>query len=415
MGASACSRARVESMNSKDVEIKDGQGKVLRCISLETKRPDFLADAIPCATRSLQGSDPTQWAMTNVQLLEFFNYIRPTREYAAAKEARGHVCLYDVNSLFVIPCSRGFGCGVALLVNANTPLKAQVMISHAWAEDAAELVSSLSSWASRIQPLWASDGVPVWCCTFAQYQPEDGAGPSLQHQLSLDPFKSVIHSKPSHGMLVVHTTKADPYDRLWCVHEVDEALDSKLFVTAIGTYSLGGQICTRRAKCGHPADEKRIRRVIESKAGGYERLDRTIKAFRNTLLKSGTSVVAEIQIPWHKYQYKYATRYRLLQNLEGLGLDKVCKELSELGVERHDLCDLFTLTDRDGCEIPFAWRTCLNNEKSTGKILQQPHVLNNETHRRTKLEGGRGLKLERIFMQSMDNIQFAKPKDHATP
>jgi hypothetical protein len=29
MGASACSRARVETVNSKDVEIKDGQGKVL--------------------------------------------------------------------------------------------------------------------------------------------------------------------------------------------------------------------------------------------------------------------------------------------------------------------------------------------------------------------------------------------------
>eukprot|EP00435_Cladocopium_sp_Y103_P063269 s103_g24.t2 len=203
-------------------------------------------------------------------------------------------------------------------MNAHAPFKAEVMISHAWAEDVEELVSSLSSWASRIQPLWACDGVPLWCCTFSQYQPEDGSGPSLQQQLDLDPFKSVIHSKPKHGMLVVHTTKADPYDRL----------------------------C---AKCGHPADEERIRAVIESKVGGYERLDRTIKAFRSTLLKSSTSVVAEIQIPWHKYTD------RLLQNLdEGLGLDKVCKELSELGLEGKELKRLFTLTDRDGCEILLA-------------------------------------------------------------
>ena len=350
MGASACSRARVETLNSKDVEIKDGQGKVLRCISLETKRPDFLADAIPCATRSLQGSDPTQWAMTNVQLLELFNYIRSTPEYEAAKQARGHVCLYDVNSLFVIPWSRGFGCGMALLMNAHAPLKAQVMISHAWAEDVEELVSSLSSWASRIQPLWDCDGVPLWCCTFAQYQPEDGAGPSLQHQLSLDPFKSVIHSKPEHGMLVVHTTKADPYDRLWCVHEVDEALESKLFVTAIGTYSLGGRtVCTRRAKCGHAADEARIRAVIEGKDGGYERLDRAIKAFRNTLLKSGASVIAEIQLPWHLYS---DLTNQLLLNVNYLGLDQVCSELVEFGVERKDLFGLFTLTDSDGHKIP---------------------------------------------------------------
>ena len=93
MGASACSWARVETVNSKDVEIKDGQGKVLRCISLETKRPHFLADAIPRATRRLQGSDPTQWAMTNVQLLELFNYMQSTQEYKAAKEARGRLPL----------------------------------------------------------------------------------------------------------------------------------------------------------------------------------------------------------------------------------------------------------------------------------------------------------------------------------
>ena len=235
-------------------------------------------------------------------------------------------------------------------MNAHAPLKAQVMISHAWAEDVEELVSSLSSWASRLQPLWDCDGVPLWCCTFAQYQPEDGAGPSLQHQLSLDPFKSVIHSKPVHGMLVVHTTKADPYDRLWCVHEVDEALESKLFVTAIGTYSLGGRtVCTRRAKCGHAADEARIRAVIESKDGGYERLDRTIEAFRNTLLKSGASVIAEIQLPWHLYS---GLTNHLLLNCKFLGLDQVCSELEGFGVERKDLFGLFTWTDSDGHKIP---------------------------------------------------------------
>jgi len=351
----------------KHVEIKDGQGKILRCIKLESKRPDFLANMTFCATRRLQRCDPAKWAMTNVQLLEFFNYMRSTPEYEAAKQARGYVCLYDVNSLFVIPWSRGFGCGVALLMNARAPLKAQVMISHAWAEDVEELVSSLSSWASRIQPLWASDPVPLWCCTFAQYQPEDGAGPSLQKQPSLDPFKSVIQSKPKHGMVVVHTTKADPYDRLWCVHEIEEALDSKLFVTAIGTYSLGGRtVCTRTAKCGHLADEERIRAVIESKAGGYERLDKAIKAFRNTLLKSGTSVVAEIQVPLHKY-----SGGTNCLNLEGLGLAKVCCELLEFGVGWSELFGLFTLTDSDGCKIPFEPFEALVAERASERDMEE--------------------------------------------
>eukprot|EP00435_Cladocopium_sp_Y103_P010442 s2088_g2.t1 len=345
----------------EQVNIKDGQGNVLRYIQLKTKRPDFLADAssIPETTRFIQGSDPTKWAMTDVQLTTFFSYVRSRSEYKAAKQARGHVCLYDVNTLFVIPWTRGHGCGVALLFNAHVPLEAQVMISHAWAEDVEELVLSLSSWASRIRPLWSCSGVPLWCCTFAQYQPEDGAGPSLQKQLSLDPFKSVIQSRPLHGMLVVHTTKADPYERLWCVHEIDEALDSKLYVTAVGTYSPGGRtVRTQSAKCGHPADENRIRAVIEGKAGGYERLDRTICAFRNTLLKSGASVFAEIQVPWENCGFDG----RFLHSMDGLGLDMICEELlefckgssSSLDNSRwHELKRKFILIDRDGCNIEF--------------------------------------------------------------
>eukprot|EP00435_Cladocopium_sp_Y103_P016776 s2900_g4.t1 len=347
----------VAAWSGATAKIKDGQGKVLRCIELETKRPDFLADAdgIPHATRHLQGSDPTRWAMTNFQLLLFFNYVRPTLEYEAAKHARGHVCLYDINSLFVIPWSSGCGCGVALLMNVQSPLKAQVMISHAWAEDIEQLVGSLSSWAARIQSIWACSGVPLWCCAFAQYQPEDGAGPSLQQQLSLDPFKSVIQSRPVHGMLVVHTTKADPYDRLWCVHEIDEALDSKLFVTAIGTYSVGGRnVCTRSAKCGHPADEERIRAVIERKSGGYERLDSAIKAFRSTLLKSGASVIAEIEVPWKNYRpFRQRHTYGFLVDLEDLGLDKLRCGLKEFGMEENVLFDLLTLTDNDGSKVQF--------------------------------------------------------------
>ena len=216
-----------------------------------------------------------------------------------------------------------------------------------------ELVSALSSWASRIRQIWCSEaGVPLWCCTFAQYQPEDCAGPSLVEQLSLDPFKSVIKSRPLHGMLVVHTTRADPYDRLWCVHEIDEALESKLYVVAVGCYVLGGRtsVSTCDAKCGHAADEQRIRASIESKDGSYDRLDATIRAFRSTMLKSGTSVVAafELQRPqgngdedavsWHKTHSK---------------LEAALKEATELGIRDFDFFDLAQLVDKQGDKIDF--------------------------------------------------------------
>ena len=336
----ACSASLV----GDEVTIKDGQGNALRCIQLKTGRPKFLAKApdIPRSTRILQGSDPTMWAMSDVQLVICFNYMQSTSEYKASKQARGYVCLYDVNSLFVIPWSRGCGCGVALLMNAQAPLKAQVMISHAWAEDVEELVSCLSSWASGARSLWSCPEIPLWCCTFAQYQPEDGAGPSLQKQLSLDPFKSVIQSKPRHGMLVVHTTKVDPYTRLWCVHEIDEALDSKLHVRGIGTYSVGGRnVSTQSAKCGDPGDETRIRAAIESKTGGYVHLDNAISAFRNTLVKSGASVFAEIQVPWEDYDpWEGVLQFALT--------DRMSEEFFGIQVDTTKI----TLTDQDGRNIP---------------------------------------------------------------
>ena len=131
-----CCTAHATQHATEHAEIRNAEGEVLRRIELLAKRPPFLAKAgeIPVGTWCLQGTSPTKWAMSDLQLLQFFNYARRTGEYEAAQKARGYVCLYDINTLFVIPWSRGTGCGAALLMNAEAPLEAEVMISHAWAE-----------------------------------------------------------------------------------------------------------------------------------------------------------------------------------------------------------------------------------------------------------------------------------------
>ena len=59
----------------------------------------------------------------------------------------------------------------------------------------------------------------IWFCGFAQYQAGDepgDVGPSISEQLKLDPFGSVIrHTTPALGMVVVHTSSARVYERLW--------------------------------------------------------------------------------------------------------------------------------------------------------------------------------------------------------
>ena len=64
----------------------------------------------------------------------------------------------------------------------------------------------------------------IWFCLFALYQPADGHGPTIGEQLAMDghgpadcaPFGGVIWSPRTKFMVVIHTTTAEVYGRLWC-------------------------------------------------------------------------------------------------------------------------------------------------------------------------------------------------------
>jgi len=55
----------------------------------------------------------------------------------------------------------------------------------------------------------------------ANYQAADNFGPSIQEQLAMRPFASVIEADAlmekngGFGMVAIHTTVADLYSRLW--------------------------------------------------------------------------------------------------------------------------------------------------------------------------------------------------------
>ncbi|CAK0801114.1 unnamed protein product [Prorocentrum cordatum] len=183
--------------------------------------------------QQLQRSSPTMWAMTLVQWNQFIDFCKSTPKWQEIKNQNGHVNLYDMNKHFVIPWTRGTGCSVAVLMNKHTPLEAKVMLSHAWAEDMEECQEALNK---HFDDEHIAEDTAVWFCGFGLYQPEDAHGPTIQEQIELQPFTKVIASESvkttSGRMIAVHTTRADLWERLWCVREVREAMSLDVTITA---------------------------------------------------------------------------------------------------------------------------------------------------------------------------------------
>eukprot|EP00438_Fugacium_kawagutii_P003421 Skav211335 [mRNA] locus=scaffold3120:184194:185573:+ [translate_table: standard] len=211
--------------------------------------------------------------------------------WAFACEGQGHVNLYEVVSSLVKPWTRNTGCSIALRMNPEEPQVAKLMVSHSWLECMDQCSEALNKYCTRQKLLKA---VILWFCAFAQYQPGDESGdrgPTVAEQLSMDPFGSVIRNLTSNslGLVVIQTSLADVYTRLWCVYEIAEAMSAKVRVkmaysqlaleTRNGTFEEMLRAKTSRASCRDPADEKMIREKVQQ-SGGFGRLDSIIFEFR---------------------------------------------------------------------------------------------------------------------------------------
>eukprot|EP00971_Amphidinium_carterae_P175677 3482009-Amphidinium_carterae.1 len=190
-----------------------------------------LADAVKAAKEDLASGGtpqqklvpPTSWGMRLQQWNGYVDACKETDEYKALKESRaaakGCVNMYDLNKQWVIPQTAGTGASLALLLNRDQPLEAEVMISHAWGEDVEQCQQALVN-------VCMPEAKVVWFCVFANYQAggDGDVGPDIGWQLSLSPFQQVINHPDLVAMVVIHTTVEEVYNRLWCVHEIDEAM-----------------------------------------------------------------------------------------------------------------------------------------------------------------------------------------------
>jgi len=237
---------------------------------------------------------PCDWGMTIAQFDEFVKACQHTKCWEQAKKEQEFVNLYDVVAGLVKPWTQGTGCGIALRMNPEAPLRSELMVSHSWGEDVEECLEALLDFSSRTCPTTT----PIWFCAFAQYQAGDAAGdvgPTVAEQLALDPFGSVVQcTGKAHGMVVVHTSTARVYERLWCVYEISEALriEAPVGIAYSRAYlqERSGKLLdllratTAAAVCSNAQDEDTIRKKVHE-AGGFKQLDWKIFQFRFESLK----------------------------------------------------------------------------------------------------------------------------------
>jgi len=301
--ALACGqRARILSASvSRAVERYGGMTKA--------PRPKWLPSSGPGNMKV----PPDKWGMTINQWAAFIVSCAICQEKWEELETSddrkepGYVNLYQLVDHFVKPWTEGTGNSVALLLNNKRPLKAVLFISHAWG---ACIHESLVAVLGKALALGIALDVPMWFCAFAQYQPGDlpgDCGPGVAAQLALDPFGQVIASQPPYGVIVVHTSKAELYGRLWCVFEVNEAeikcvrptaafsmrYMTKQFDQMSAEDDIGHlKVKTEKADCWSPDDAAMIKDKVQSQ-GGFGKLNDKIFKFRCSSFDSTMSMFQE--------------------------------------------------------------------------------------------------------------------------
>ena len=249
----------------------------------------------PSAALSNRDVDPVQWGMQYSQYMDFMEACTRTNCWKDAEQKKDFVNLYDLNNL-LIRWTRNTGAGIALRMNPDRPIRAELMVSHCWGEAMSECTEALVDYRCR-QDIELSSG--LWFCAFSQYQAGDepnDIGPSVAEQLTRDPFGTVVRAVAnSLGMVVVHTSRQEIYSRLWCVYEISEALSARTSVNIAYSMEYVSQHAgnldnmlrarTRDARCAKDTDENYIRDRVE-KSGGWNVLDRKIFSFRLDALRA---------------------------------------------------------------------------------------------------------------------------------
>eukprot|EP00931_Biecheleriopsis_adriatica_P053555 TRINITY_DN3136_c0_g2_i1.p1 TRINITY_DN3136_c0_g2~~TRINITY_DN3136_c0_g2_i1.p1 ORF type:complete len:906 (+),score=124.55 TRINITY_DN3136_c0_g2_i1:35-2752(+) len=201
----------------------------------------------------------------------------------------------DIVARIIRPETSGRALGYALLKNSISPLRAAIMVSHAWDESFSDFTAALRH---------SEHQGALWVAAAAIYQSEE----SVMHILSnpAETLNQVLHH--SECLLCVLAAGCNIFERLWCLYEMSSAMEMGLEVRTTrkpkgfsAAWSLDqGFLATcsqpvdsRAAQCGPSSlpsrspHEQALRRAIEMTPGSYEGINRSVELARlKSLAKS---------------------------------------------------------------------------------------------------------------------------------
>lgn len=308
------------------------------------RKPQHMALSADQLMRQRQWDEPQKWTLTIQEWDDVLNCCQDQPAYALFKtHGKKYVNMYDLNQEYVEKWTKGEGCGVAVMMSQHREDSAQLMLSHAWAEDVEECQSAVMEYVREKEvPRTAA----LWFCLFANYQVGDTSGPSIEAQLKMQPFSSVIKATSlargeGYGLHAIHTSTADLYKRLWCVHEVERALVGNVDVSTSMSdkykeqtlqrlefflsdscsdstwedcmWAANVKVKTIQARCDRIEDEKMLIKGIMD-TGGFERIDETIERFRAKTFGENYELMLK-PVGRHGQALKFASFERLEQKL----------------------------------------------------------------------------------------------------
>lgn len=231
-----------------------------------------------------RGCGPELWGITLGQLKDLMTDSRHVDSMTTR----------DVVERIIKPDTRGTGAGYALLKNLEHPLRATVMVTHAWDAKYSDLVSALAV---------SGEKGPFWVCATAMYQPEDIPELTLERQMGQEaggPLTAVLGQVAM--LLCVLTATCNVYSRLWCLFEIFTAVQLGVEVRVTsrqsGRYGLGmlddlllvlcaEGINSSDSECGCEGDngcgsidEAAIRGAIHASPGGHRAVDVVVEEAR---------------------------------------------------------------------------------------------------------------------------------------
>ena len=121
---------------------------------------------------------PQEWGITLQQCRNLMAAVRSSTEHSWSSD----YSVEDLVRFYIKPWTAGTGLGYSLLANYHAPKEVNVMVSHAWKENAQDFFGTLERSCSE-------DDV-MYICFLANYQHNDGYGPNVVQQLGSEPSES---------------------------------------------------------------------------------------------------------------------------------------------------------------------------------------------------------------------------------